>query len=76
MADDELRDLPLTPMTRVQFEPIGGALYMLLVDGEAVGDFSLAPEQSAWFFQLPTAKAYGEHLEQMKLFFESQGVTL
>jgi hypothetical protein len=79
MADEEpepTRDLVLTPMTRIQFQPIGGALYMLVVDGEPVGDFNLAPESAEWFHALPTAEQYGQTLDEMRLFFQSQGVTL
>jgi hypothetical protein len=82
---DETRELPVTthpngsPRTlppRIQFQPIGGALYMLTVDGEAVGDFQLAPEAGEWFFSLPTAEQMGKALDEMRTFLESQGVTL
>lgn len=77
MTDQEpVRDVPLTPMTRVQFAPIGEGLYDLLIDGETVGDIKLTPEAGEWLAALPTAEEYGEQVQQMMSFFKSQGVSL
>lgn len=79
MADESpepTRDLMLTPLTRVQFVPIGSDLYMVTIDGTPVGDMHLNEESREWLAGLPTAEQYGEQLDQMRVFFQQQGVTL
>jgi hypothetical protein len=76
MAEETTRDLVLTPLMRVQFEPIGGDLYMLVINGEPVGDLKLAPESREWFEALPPSTQHDATMQEMRLFFQSQGVTL
>lgn len=79
MADDSpepVRDVMLTPLTRVQFAPIGGDIYDLLIDGETIGDLHLAPESREWLATLPTAEEHDQTVAQMRQFFQSQGVPL
>lgn len=73
---DETRALPLTPVTLVQFQPIGSNLYNLVIDGEVIGDLALAPESQEWLSNLPTVTEYSSQLDQLRMFFQSQGVSL